>query len=513
MNKAKDPYSLERIKRALWHFISGKFISAFGGLATTLFIARELPVNEYGIYALMLGLTVLVGTMTSTAFNNSAQRYIPEFMVKGHGGSAAVRLTWWITGCMTIVLIVVTSIIMSIAPVLAAHLGIGENIVELRIWCGVLIVIILFRYQLVLLETFLMQRATKWLNLLLVFGRLFFLVVVIDQYGILTIQHVIVIEGGAHGIAMLAALAILTYKLTNIDRKDHDDKKYNWALVKRRIFRFGAYNWLNQLTFVISGRAFDKFIIAAYLNPYQVAAFGFAENLNNILLRYMPSRLLRNLLIPVLMADYTKLNNIGKLDEKINTICKLNFFFLSPFIAFFAVAGNQFTSVISKGKYPDAGWMFLVMILMLVVNAYYQIFEIHANATENNNFLFWVGVLNAAFLIPCIPAIKYFGIGGLLSVRLLGQIINNSTLAFWLKLRGAPCVIEYAGSLRLFFALVLTVILIKIILPVEENLLSLCVTALMSLSSFLVIAAFFKPFSEHERQSINALLGRKVFVW
>ena len=510
MNSAKNPniYSIKKVKKAVFHFLSGRIVSSLIGFFTTIFIVRTLPAPAYAAYAVMLGLTIGIGTISSFALQLAAQRFIPELLSRP-SNRLVKRLTQQIVALRLFLLFLTTIFFYFLIPEFSNFFSLQLWIHEFRYWFFATFVMVSYRFICLLLETFLNQKSVKWLQIILTSLRFLGVLILILKGSDVPLVNIIFVEGISHGICLILATIHLSKTLKKLETKnclfEHDDKLWG------RIKDYCCFNHLRQLTIIVSGFSADSLIVSKFLPPGVMAAYGFAKSLSEIIQRYIPSFLLQNLLQPVLMSQFSQNSDFENLTKKTKLIFKINLFMIGPLLIWIGSTGDAITSLLSKGKYPDAGWILLLLLIMLALENYTQMLTTIFNAAEKNKAAFFSDLVNAAFLFPAIILINIWGLSGLLIARICGLIFKNFFLAYRLK---KDKIYYNHDAISLCKILVSCILAITIMsqLPVNSYI-HLFLSAVFSLFLFLVCTYIVKPFTLDERAAINRMIGKNIFVW
>ena len=279
-----------------------------------------------------------------------------------------------------------------------------------------------------------------------------------------------------------------------------------------RVARYCLFNYLREILFTLSGAASNRLIVGKFLVPVQVASYGFAQSMGDTVNRYQPSVMLRNMLMPALIARYTKSGDHKQLNFFCNLIYKINMLLLLPGIVIIALVGNELCSLLSGGKYPDSGWILLIVLILMVVQGHNQILEVHAQSAEENKGLLLAALINSSFLLLGLFLVQRQGILGLLVARFFGQMARDSFLASYLVKRGIPYSFDWKSGLRMALCCILPIALIVGAVPRQVSVVGIGIISCVGLMLFLVCVRIFKPFSIEERDLVNRALGRLGFL-
>ena len=510
-SEAASAYSSANIRSAMGHFLSGKLASAAGGFVFQILIAREMATDAYAVYAVMFGLINILGMLSGFGMQSVTQRFIPEVRTRGQGGFLAV-FTSSLVVFRVFVLGLFCLLLYSYADLFASFFGLSARLEEVRLWMPVAALNVLFFYLNILLESFVMQRVTKWFFVILMLTRLILIAVyaLVPSDG-LTLMELVWIEIAAFGLCASLSLAVIIKIVVSLIKESNATEDV--TNVKKRVGSFALFNYMQQIVIMLNSQGTNRLIAGKFLSSFDVATFGFAAQLNDIFLRYLPSMVFRNLLNPALMARYAEDGDSRRLNTLVNIIYKMNFFVLAPAFIFIAVAGNDFMALLSKGKYSDSDWLLFVMLIMLVVRSNNIMLETHANASEKNQYLFKSALVNAVFFIPTLFAVQVFGAFGLLLLRLVGMLIRDIYFAKKLCKEGIKYKFDIVGTFKIAGISTFIALILKLLYITGSGMIALVIFFLLSLFLFLVITLFIKPFTDIERKTINNLIGQNVFIW
>lgn len=505
---SSQPYSLSQIKNGMTHFLFGKLLSVIAGLLTTFIFVRELPSEDYAAFSVLFGLTILVGSTASFLGEPTAERFIPELIASKQKTllGNVIRLIIWVRFVMVIV---VLGILVLAAPYISELFSLNNYINDIPYWTLSIFSIVFFNFNLFLLEIFAMQRVTKWISIAVSFVRLgtviFFMLTPVG----LNLFRVVSVEIISNGLGCVMAMYTVHRFLK--EKTSSGKSPAGSADYFKRIYSYSFYNYFRNIVFLLTGEASNRLVVAKYLNADQVAAFGFAQSLSSMALRYMPSMFLRNLFRPAMMAQYDQNGSGGELTAKANFIFKADILLLMPVLIWIALAGNEIGALLSDWKYPSVGGILLVLLVIIVIESHYSILETHLQAREESRVIFEASLLLAFFLLPGAFLIQVYGVTGFLTARFFGVLARSSMVGVRLSLKGVKKTTDWRGVLLIFGAAGLPV---TILWPFHyPNIpLTWAVAKATAATIFYFVALFtMKPFSSWEKDVFNRVTNRKIF--
>jgi O-antigen/teichoic acid export membrane protein len=389
--------------------------------------------------------------------------------------------------------------------------GLGPRQAEMRLWAFAGALIFFQQFLMVMLETLLMQRVTKWLLALHAvmrvggFAGLMLL-------GTPTLMGVVYLEGAAHAVTGFLALAALARVLAAGGEGDAPGRlraapdRPGEALLPRAV-RYGAYSWLRTVVQLLGARAVDKLVVARFMPGAATASFGFAERLHGMAERHSPLFLFWNVVSPALMARYADDGDAEELGRVCGALFKVNMLVVGPLLAAAVLLGDVFTGLVSKGKYPDAGWMLALLLCLLVVRSHHQILFALCNATERTRDLFVANIWPAVSLIPGAGAAWAFGVAGLMAVRLAAQVLSDFLLILRLRRARVAYAPDVGGFARLGGCLAAS-LCVGFFIPEAPGWGGLAAYAALTAGVFWAAALALRPLGRGDLRRLSALAGR-----
>jgi hypothetical protein len=270
------------------------------------------------------------------------------------------------------------------------------------------------------------------------------------------------------------------------------------------------------------------------------ALFGFLANLYAQIYRYLPATLLFSLIRPKLVASYIGEGGMAQLTRNANLAGKISLFILMPLLVCVWLTGNELVSLLSGGKFTQAGYYFGCMLLGLIPLSQRQTLETVVVASGHGHlcvrcsalgilvlplayWLFETGqglwspvlamitsqaIFNVTLIVAMGTSTSYrpdaVGLFKLLTAALVGLMLSIFIKMAWtnsLQLHAN----EIVKSLENIQDLVSKFIAQQASVPVH-GWLDLGITSALACSLFLLVSFLFKPFRVDERMRLSRLL-------
>lgn len=511
----EDSYSGAALKRGAWHYLTGKSTSAVITFVILLWLVRLLPLEQYGVYVNLIAASESAYAIGGLGLPWLAARYLPEYRLKA-SGTALVRVCRQILLWQAAAFLVLAGIVF----VLGDHYLAWLDLQAYRPAAGVFLLVLVFeglgRFVREPLMGPLMRQGDARLSLIARQFLILLSLILVNSFGFVDVFSVATIEAGASFISFGLGWWLLERQLKVLRRqKAHPAWEAptlgaHWSVARRMYFAH-----LVSLTY--SPQVLTN-LVMRMLGNEATALFGFLRALNDQVARYLPATLLFSLIRPKLVASYVGGGGMAELTRNANLAGKLSLFVLVSLIAFVALSGDVLVAVLSGGKFADTGWLLLGFLMGLVPFSQRQLLESVVVAIGRANVCVWASA-SGLVMLPLTWALIQADFGLWAPVIAIGAghlAFNTFVLAVIARSDGYRA--DWLSVLKMFGCAALAY-LILVALPLElvDQVLSkwsaLFLEAILIVSSYLLLAWVFKPFSQEERDRINAIVKRRVFIW
>jgi O-antigen/teichoic acid export membrane protein len=538
-----SPYSSGALKRGAAHFFIGKVFSALLSLGILFWLVRLLSVAEYGVYVTLEAAMGLALALTSFGLPWMAARYLPEFRLYA-GGKRLAHFVWRLIALIGLFAGSGALLLFVAMPWLLAVMKLTQYTDVARIYLLVLVLEGLrTNIQTCILEP-LLQQGQSQLSQISRNLALLLCVSVMAVQGPVSLYHVVLAELAGSFLGMASALNGLVRHL-RLHRALQADDSWQpplwpkmWSTARHMYFSYLVNMTYSAPVFI--------FLTQRFLGVEATALFGFILNLFGQISNYLPATLLFNLIRPKLIISYAGEGGMAQLTRNANLVGKMSLFVLMPLLVFTWLAGGELVNQLSGGKFTEAGYYLAGLLLMLIPFSQRQILETVAVASGKSHLCSWGSSLGV-LVIPLAYWLLESGLGlwspilamvasqvlfnttliaamgftttyrsdalglfkmtaGALAAFGLGILVNSVWADSFLLLNGSVGWLDNAqGIISRFLAR-------PIPMP-ARGWPDLIIMAAFTLSLFLLASYLFKPFRAEERERLNRLLKRNVFIW
>lgn len=448
---ASDPYSAARIKRGAFYLIGGKALTALAGVGTFLLLVRELPMEQFGAYTILFGLIELVDALSDLGASQILSRYVPELLVKRRHAAlrrvVAMALTFRV-----VVLAIFLASVFALAPLVFPLIGLGDWQWAAKAYLAVVLVRVVELSLFGVLESMLHQAIAQLGFSLVTVVRFGLLAVAAANAG-LRLETVIAIELTTDLIGCGVLLIGLMRRIPRHPGRANEDAaawlRGNWS----RMRAFGLKGYAQHLLIIPYVGSTNRLLVGGTLASAEVALFGFAQSVTDLIYRYLPANLLVGIIRPVLTARYVRDRQFADLELAANLIFKINATLICAAAVMIFAGGKPMLDVVTRGKYHEGVVaLLLLMCALLLAYSMRSMLDHVCHALEHNGPLIWANALMLLSLPPGIALLPVVGVYALPAANLSGAILACTVIAWRLSREGFRFRYDLAGLARLLGA-------------------------------------------------------------
>jgi O-antigen/teichoic acid export membrane protein len=505
-----SPYSGVALSRSAGHFLLGKSVSALLTLTILFWLVRLLSLEEYGTYVTLVAGMELSLVLTSFGLPWIAARYLPESRLHASGDQLA-HLVWQIIGRLSLSLLAGALLLGFVMPELLTPLGLVQYIEVARAYLFVLFIEGMSRNIRDFVLGPLLQQGKAQLSLVTRNFSLLMLLGLIAASDTVHLNDVVIAEIIASTLgALLAWRGLVRYLQAHRNLPGKND----WQLPKwAEMWGVARHMYLSRLISIIYSADVLIFLTQRYLGVEATALFGFLYRLYVQVISYLPATLLFSIIRPKLIASYVGAGGMAELTSNANLVGKLSLFVLMPVLIFVGLGGDELLNLLSGGKFPQAGIYLAVLLITLIPFSQRQILETVAVASGMSQLCFFGGLLGTLALPLAYRLLESDqGLWGPIAALMIGEMIFNTTLIVALS-RATTYRPDAVGFMKLMTATLIAWGVTQQIGLMKDNWASFIGEASFACGLYLLVSYILKPFCIEERNRLNILLKRRIFIW
>ena len=505
-------YSISRLRWNTLIFTGGKGINAVLSLSIFALIASTLSKADFAIYAWLIAFVELSNNLSRFGINWAVDRYVPQ--LRSTLNSIALRRFILIMTGFRLGLVLLMA---------AAFFWGGEALLTLsgnEDWIPAfdryIIIIIPFAlmtfFRDVVFQSLLQQahsQANTTVRHLVFLGVLLVSLLLADQ---LTLNHVIYGDIAAAIIAVTVGVLQLRHLVNEFpyDAAPTSTTLPSW----QAITRFAANSYANEVL-RMSGSGYAVMTAAPHLlTTIALAPYGFCQTLFTQLNRFLPAHLFSGLYRPRLISQYTKTGSFDALNWQLILILKVSNYILAAGIAVFCDYGAEILGLLSGGKYADAHGLMVLFLFLMLIDNHRQVLMALCNTIERVEFLSRSSLI-LPLVVPLAILLVYAGLGayGMVLALITADLLCVGAIVYQLRANGYDLKVDLFGQARIVAAALITVAIGMFIHGSHPdtwfwNFVGMGLTGLV----FVVVARLLRPMVAHEREMIERMAGRRIYV-
>lgn len=498
---------IEKVKKSSIYTLVGRVLEQVSGLVITWLLVRELPIEDYGIYNLLVATAGYLTIFSSLGLMHAFQRYLPEFFQK----KEYFKFSWtvrFVQVFRVIAAIISVSAVMLFFDKIGPFFQIGGYQDYFLIFAVGIVFVLQARLLEHALEAMFLHKYAVYANIIHAFVRVLLMFIVFYLgYGLLEVLVVDV-------IAYLSLLGLcLFYYGSNGPQKlqqEHRSQDFSKPDLLKRLFRYSGFSVFNDIGKHFIDVSTDFFVISHFLGPSALAPYAFAARLGVIFSRWLPSRLMRRVIAPTVFARYGQSGDKKELDKMFNFLSKLNAFLMFPVFTLAALFGNEIIQYVFDPIYVTAYPVMTILLIFFMMQAFPMALPLLAVEKPE---LVLIGKISSVYnFVMSIVLIQFWGIIGV-AVATASSIILKKIFEFNMSRKHAGITFPWMAMTKIVMNCLVVAGLGFWAKEFVNDVISLAIVSVLSLFAYLVVSYANKVFLPEEQDLINKTVGKNVFVF
>ncbi len=434
------------------HLLLGKALTSIAGVGTMLLLVRELSLADFAAYSILFGIVELVSAVTGMGLVHILMRYVPEAHA-AHRNGVTRRLVLTILLTRFAVLLVALLVLYQSADAIAPMIGLASFEWALQAYLLVVLVRVCATTLFITLESLLHQGVAQTGMSTMTIAR-FAILLVMMSFGQLDLHTVIIIEVLTDLLGAAIMLGGLIRVLPHKAGESADEA--GWIRSNAgRMAKFGGKGYAQHILLVPFGGSTDRLLTGARLNTVEVAMFGFAQQIVDLMDRYLPVQMFAGIIRPVLTARYSGGKGFAELVKVCNAVFKLNLFLIGGAAVGVAAGGRPFVDALTNGKdFANIVPLLLLMCLMVSLYTWRHILDMVTHTVERNELLVLAHAIMNLSVIPGFLLMPFYGVFALPLSHVAGVALGCLALLYGLSRVGMHFKHDIRGFMRLGAALI-----------------------------------------------------------
>lgn len=500
--------TLNRVRRGLVFFVSGKVASGLLGLLWLTALVRTLDQTALGVYFALISIFEIGQLLSSVGLYSFVQRYLSKaYLQFTRAAFARVLIKILLVRVLTLVALGI------------ALFFFWQHITRWQGWdthhlvVSVIVAYVVFegmlRFLDAIFECIILQGYSQLISVLRNVLRLVFLMVLVRVDQAITVMTVFKLEMVLASVFLLVGLMVLAWQTRSLPQQREQMAVFDL----RRIIGFSWHGYLALAAGQFYGLDAFRLLVGYFSGPAVVATYGLAQSLADVIRRYMPIQLFLGFVRSVIVARYETSGNVSEAAQQASILHKINAFFLVGVTGWAAACGSDALRLLSSHHgYGESGPYFAGFMVLLGIQALRIVLSLLATVGEDNRSILIATLVSGVGVVLAWVLIPLWGPWGAIAGLLMAELLYVLVLRVRLKVDVARFLGNGSGYIRMVVVAAMAALLVHE-LPLNSDLPGLVLRSLLFAALYLGLLAIWKPFSQIERAAINKLMPVKGFIW
>jgi len=378
------------------------------GMLTTILIARNLSIADYGIYNLFIGSILIFNFFTNFGLAGSLQRFLAEYS-RLNKIALLFRTFFFSISFRTISAFLVFTSAVLFFDYFSRVIKISEYHLEFTIFCIGTFLLFQIDFLQIIFNSLFLHKYTVLVQLTYQITRL------LTVAGLLVIggQLVYVFTGEliAYTIGCLIIWGLFWLRLFKPHKAECKQKRE--TIEWKRFLRFSAYNAATIPGGILFSHAMDYIVLAVMSSTGQLGIYALGSRASNMLLTIMPQNLLQTVVRPVFYHRYYSVNKKNaELDKMFRSLVVLIAAFLFPALALVGVNAAEILTFIFRAKFAESTPVFLSLLTFSIFTILELPSDLVLQAIEKVQARLYAQVFAVYNLFAAILLMPKFGVLG-----------------------------------------------------------------------------------------------------
>lgn len=492
----------DKIRKNISYVLLGKLLTPVVTFLITGYIVRHISIDSYGIYNILLAVMGYIGLFSAFGLLNIFQRYIPDFFNQKEYSHIKLLVRY---GCVFRFVLI--------------GLCVGLMILFSR-QMGQLFKINGYYFKLFSLGIiFALEAELIGLSLTSLFLHKYFVIAHICYiWGRAIVLYFLLKNGGNLNVLLLCEVAMygFLFMIQGYFYFSQFEKKLptvsHSSFPVKRILRYGSFSYFNEMGEQVLDVSTDFIVISLFLNVEAVALYAIANQIMRLLSKWMPHQMLMDIITPTFFTRYSQKKNQSDLVRMFHLLFKFVAFFYFPMFVGIVMLGDWLIIHFFDPKYLDALHVMYVVASFTLLNAFDTPLGLMVQSIEKVEIHFIGKIFSIYNLIGDLLVVKTYGIIGVALVTGSAVLFKNMLTYFYLKKY-----ISFSIQIKPILTIVLNSIAMGIVVyllrPIVDNKIFFLLSVFLGIVVYLSISSVNRSFNEDERQIINKMIGKRLFIF
>jgi O-antigen/teichoic acid export membrane protein len=480
----------------------GLFFEKLVTVFVTVYVIRQLPIADYGLFNLFQDTIVLVGVIFAFGIPSLIERFLPELYERG----LFEELKRWVKKAL------IARFLLGLLGALICLFGrdyLGaflhsEKFTDLYpVFAIGLVFTILNMTSQMVLDTFLQQKRRNIIRIIvstlragLYFAAIYF------GYGLLGILWSFSISAVVGSLLFILTIRATKYPANVTPRTE------GLGSLPARLKRYGGYSYANEMGSLILSRRVDNYLISTFSNTVAVGFYSFAARIVDMFIALTPFRVGTLIISTILFRQFTGDPTLEFLQRRFNLLTKLCYYLTLPLLLILVGLSRQVTMIIDP-RYVTASGILALIAAFEIFNIFSWPIAWMAQSAERPEVQLYSKIGAIYNIISALILIPVYGPLGAAWATGTSSLMKNILMYIFLK-RHLPLKFPWASLGKLSLAGLASLAVLVSLQSFVTGVFSLMFAAGVGVLSFVVASRMLRPFNPAERSSLEKAFGRRL---
>ena len=488
---------------AIYNYL-GMFFEKLVTVLVTIYVIRQLPISDFGVYNLFQDTIGLVAVIFSFGIPSLIERFLPELYQRGlfdelHRWVNKALIARFLLGLLGALVCLFGR------DAIGGFLHSGLFTAYYPIFALGLLFTILNQTSQSILDTFLLQKRRNVIRVVVSALRagLYIAAIALGQglFGILWAFSISALVGSVLFIHTIYRLKYPRDMVRNTE---------GLGGLTNRFKRYGAYSYFNEMGAMILSRRSDSYLISAFLNPAAVGIYSFATRIAEMFVAMTPLVVGNVIISTLLFRQFTETPTLEFLQRRFNLLCKLALYLTLPILMILVGLHEQITLLVDP-KYQEASFLLALVAIFEIFNVFAWPIAWMAQTSEKVEVQLYSKIGAIYNIIAAIILIPRFGPLGAAWATGTSFMMKNVLMYVFLR-RHLPLTFPWQGILKLGLSGIGSWAVLVLLASFATTIVATLLIALLSIVVFAACAKLLAPFIDDERDAFEKAVGRKIWL-
>lgn len=476
------------------------------GFATTIILARQLSVGDFGVYNLLFGASAILGLFTNAGLASSLQRFVPEYF-RSRQYARLLKTFFFSQAFRAVTGVVLVALLVGLFDYYAPLLKLDDHRFTFVIFCLNYLAFCQVEFLQIVFQGMLMQVWAAFGDAVRMAARLVFIVILLAVVGS-TLTTVFYAELMA---SVLICIVMWMLFLAKGYRPLKPLIEEPSTIERRRVARFSLWSAATIPGTFIFGYGSDYFVVSAMAASDQLGVYSLASRAITMLMLVAPSHLLQNVIRPVFYQRYYSVDDRNaELNRMFNSLVVLIASIVMPLLALAGVQAKSLLVLVFGSDFAASTPVFLVLAAANVFAVVELPCDLVLQAVEKVQARLCTQVFAIYNIVAAVLLMRTIGIMG---VALATGSAYVATCVMWYLLarHWSGIRIRWGGLLRIAANTAVATSVAYWVGRLGESPLWAVASVVVGLGVYLAMSRVNNFLDEDEKALANRFLRRQVF--